>query len=546
MAKKKKLYKGGGKIKKPELIPNTPEYEYLMGGQIGSAIGTAGGAIAGSVIPGIGTTLGATAGGSLGSLVGTALDDSGEKDQQSEMQYTKPEIINSKMKGQKQSFYQSGGGIKPPQYEVEQGEVIDGGQPQAAGRGNMRPIAEETHVVEGATHENGGVQGSGGERVFSDHLKIPGTDKTFAEAAKKVVSKSGQGSLQKKQKDRPYDKFIQQSSDRTEKRNEAQKDALFEIQEGMKGEQSRKPVMKKGGKVVKYRGGDKLPKYQNGVSLSAPTLPNNYEVDTPSDYTSYDNPYDMAVSEGNITPAGSSSDGRSAKGGDRSSPFGQYLDQQLLEQSEAAGPAQTAAQISQAVPYAYDMFTAGDKDYIPQQENKRAQESLNQLRGLPTEYDIRPQLNQISDSYGAMTDQVGRYSVSPQVTRANIRQGYADRLKAEDQAFGQKINRENQLESQKRRALASQEFRTGTQAAKFRDQKNIRDAKVDARSEMRRKQALSGMSEVARGAAMDKLRRLRDTERMNLLHDLYGNTGVMSRMSSDAGYLKSVKQNNPD
>lgn len=62
--------------------------------------------------------------------------------------------------------YAKGGPIG--NYEVERDEVVQGNAQLEDATG----IASDLQVVNGATHEGGGVQGVGGERVFSDSMKI--------------------------------------------------------------------------------------------------------------------------------------------------------------------------------------------------------------------------------------------------------------------------------------------------------------------------------------------------------------------------------------
>ena len=61
------------------------------------------------------------------------------------------------------------GGVTTPEYEVENKEVIQGNDTQLEGQENL---ASDMTLAKGATHENGGIEGKGGERVFSDRLPI--------------------------------------------------------------------------------------------------------------------------------------------------------------------------------------------------------------------------------------------------------------------------------------------------------------------------------------------------------------------------------------
>lgn len=67
-------------------------------------------------------------------------------------------------------FYAKGGDTNSYDYEVEDKEVVQGTGVDLEG-GKGKELASDMTVVEGELHEEGGVQGSGGERVFSDRIK---------------------------------------------------------------------------------------------------------------------------------------------------------------------------------------------------------------------------------------------------------------------------------------------------------------------------------------------------------------------------------------
>jgi len=102
--------------------------------------------------------------------------------------------------------FKTGGTMPNAEYEVEEGEVVQGDAQLEAGK----HIATDMQVVKGDKHEEGGVGGIGGERVFSDTSKLPSFLKdvmkdngitlsgnpTYAEVAEKLGTKKG--NLQKK------------------------------------------------------------------------------------------------------------------------------------------------------------------------------------------------------------------------------------------------------------------------------------------------------------------------------------------------------------
>lgn len=64
----------------------------------------------------------------------------------------------------KRPRYATGAKIANAEYEVENAEIIEG---DANLEGNPKQLASNLQLAVGATHENGGIEGSGGDRVFS-------------------------------------------------------------------------------------------------------------------------------------------------------------------------------------------------------------------------------------------------------------------------------------------------------------------------------------------------------------------------------------------
>lgn len=95
------------------------------------------------------------------------------------------------------------GGNTPAEYEVEKDEVVQGNDTQLE---EGKELASDIQHVGGNTHENGGTEGAGGERVFSDRLKLSQefvdllksqgvkgvkANSTYAEIAKSLGNKKG-------------------------------------------------------------------------------------------------------------------------------------------------------------------------------------------------------------------------------------------------------------------------------------------------------------------------------------------------------------------
>jgi len=67
-------------------------------------------------------------------------------------------------------YYALGGELASPYYEVEEGEVVQGDD-VALEDGSQ--LASDVYSVGGSSHEYGGTMGSGGDRIFSDRIKVP-------------------------------------------------------------------------------------------------------------------------------------------------------------------------------------------------------------------------------------------------------------------------------------------------------------------------------------------------------------------------------------
>lgn len=163
-----------------------------------------------------------------------------------------------------------GGKTFTPQYEVEKGEVVQGKDTILEDGKN---IASDLKLVEGETHEQGGTKGAGGERVYSDHLKINSTLKdtlnklglninkstTYADVSKQVGIKKG--NLEKKLGLNLNNKLGNNSSNEMLKRYDSILDFIFKAQEDSKPYKEKRDNMQ-----MRYGG---VPKYEDGILLSS-------------------------------------------------------------------------------------------------------------------------------------------------------------------------------------------------------------------------------------------------------------------------------------
>lgn len=159
---------------------------------------------------------------------------------QAETNISKVNLAGYNVNGQGTAYYAKGGKPYINGYEAEKGEIVEGNADLA----ESTKLASNLHLVGGNKHEQGGTDGVGGERIYSDRLKL---DKemadlfkpyglkgrpTYADAAKQVAKDKGKAEKKLDSKMAP--------SIRTGKRmvEDAQSalDLLFNLQEMSKPE----------------------------------------------------------------------------------------------------------------------------------------------------------------------------------------------------------------------------------------------------------------------------------------------------------------------
>jgi hypothetical protein len=276
----------------------------------------------------------------------------------------------------------------------------------------------------------------------------------------------------------------------------------------------------------------KVPRDQQSINVDGPEPIENKVTDTSTLDT--------------LPEPGSAYDGSATGTDDGMSPARKNIYEEMMKQQEKAGKLTSVSRAAQAAPGIYNLMDSNDTNYQKPQQNRMADDAISEIEGMPTNYNIQPQLNQISDSYDKITDQMNTYSASPQVARANMRQAFAKKLGAESQAYGKKENMENQMERQQAKALAQQKYQTGTQAAGFRDKANMLNLKTQAAADQQRKAGLSQLSNLAANIGAEEQKKLSELQRRNLNYELLGESGVASRMASDASAIKYMMKNNPE
>lgn len=275
----------------------------LKGAGIGAQIDIA----TGGATMGLGTAIGAVAGGVAG-LVGTKKLNKEAEEQKKEASKTANTnsnnaavnygtLLESQGLGTKgnpyATMFKRGGLLKhggsTPQYEVEQGEVVQGTDTSLE---EQTDLASDMTLAGGDTHENGGTMGQGGERVFSDRIPIGENlylllsasgikckgNPTYAEVAKKLGVKKGKYEENLNSPDPYKNKTARVMTERIDGLIEA----TFQEQELLKQEKDmNQPMLKRGGNIPKYAYGDAIDKVlpvitdNSGQIINAAVYANN-------------------------------------------------------------------------------------------------------------------------------------------------------------------------------------------------------------------------------------------------------------------------------
>jgi hypothetical protein len=150
-----------------------------------------------------------------------------------------PEDLGKERKSPQLAY---GGNPYPMDYEAEGNEVIQhNSETPMMGNGSLNRLNSNTSTINGPSHNAGGVDMSGGDRIYSDKIKVPGYKQTFAAKAKRLAKKIGD--LEKGD----------DISKRTAKLLQPKMDELYETQENFKKmieiKDFNKGLMKYGGSI---------------------------------------------------------------------------------------------------------------------------------------------------------------------------------------------------------------------------------------------------------------------------------------------------------
>lgn len=197
---KKPMYAGGGFIEDNgnalsqgaqmigSMIPNDGGFGTVAGGVL--SMGGQGAALGTAIMPGVGTLIGAGVG-AVGGLIGGLFGNSKRKKQEEaarQAKYAQAQVAANayttntsrenlagyNTSGNTDQYYAAGGvlpntiDLDPSEYEVEKGEVVQGNPTLE----QSSALSSDMQLVGGNKHEQGGTDGYGGGRVYSDRLKL--------------------------------------------------------------------------------------------------------------------------------------------------------------------------------------------------------------------------------------------------------------------------------------------------------------------------------------------------------------------------------------
>jgi hypothetical protein len=163
------------------------------------------------------------------------------------------------------------GGEMEPDYEVEGGEMIQGQQPMLEDGQQQQVASDLTKVPDSApSHDEGGVSGAGGERVYSNRLKTA-NKKTYAKEAEEL----GKKKAKYESKIPNTNEAVSNTGHRMAERMDMKLDQLFNEQEMKKqlalppSIYSSQPTMRYGGFLQRMWDGGTNPKFKPQTNINA-------------------------------------------------------------------------------------------------------------------------------------------------------------------------------------------------------------------------------------------------------------------------------------
>lgn len=183
-----------------------------------------------------------------------------------------------------------GGPLDSPEYEAEGGETVQGNPQLEQGT----QLASDMHQIDGASHEQGGVMGQGGERIFSDRLKVsPILQEILKTNGIKVNGKSTYADVSNK-----LGKLKGKFEDKTDGVGKATASVMLpRIEQSLDDTFNDQEMSKRVSAYKKFSKGGRIPMYPNGGQLRPASL----NADDSNSYPNYDatNPNNLTIpSEG--------------------------------------------------------------------------------------------------------------------------------------------------------------------------------------------------------------------------------------------------------
>ena len=473
---------------------------------VGSTLtGLGGGAASGAAIgtmlaPGIGTAIGAGAGALIGGIAGGM--GSGGSVNELTGEYTMPSGIAGMFGHSKGYIRRKTNTIRTGiQSEVDSNRLAadyysENGynMPTMAAKGGIIPntlaYLDDGELIRtpdgqiGAIPEEGKPEDSNltnvpvGTQVLSDKLKVPGTNKTFAEMGKKLINKKGKGK----------GIYAQNSQMLNDRNNQMKYNQLLAMQENMKnsGSQSKKGIIKaaKGTPYIDSIDQQELMRFK-GITpyVETPTATTKVagvidipKIKIPEQYTT----------KGHVSNVNAN----------RQSQFNYFND--------------LAGDISQLALPMSKAFNKAKSDKV------NAYSYTPQF--LPTDYDINPQLSEIDRSYAMSRYNQANISPNTGAGMAFGLQSAVARNNAMNNLYSQKYNTQNQLRAQN----ANIYNQWGNQYANAQHIASVEQAQNDTAAKQYNNQALTELSTTLQSMRKDKRLTKRDQVMLEYMKDYLG------------------------
>lgn len=313
------------------------------------------------------------------------------------------------------------GGAPKPTYEAEKGEVVTGTDVALeAGKS----LASNVHAVGGSTHEQGGTDGAGGDKVFSDRIMLP-SGKTPAQEAESIGKAKGR--MEKKLDNGRTSKISMNTKARQLSKYDSMLEKVFAEQESIKSaiqqeaqmaqaSQGAAPEVNEQGQPMMRKGG----------------TPGKTGID-------YTNNPDMFDPNNFVGPSPTVLDPVTVLGA-QATP--QTLDAVTVTPNENKFDYKTA--LDSAVPYMDNAVNAAFIANTPRVPRPHLTTAAN----LDTTYDISQQLNEMNNAANTTATAINENTANSSVSNANRQGLYSKLLDNSNKLYDQKQKVETQLENQ--------------------------------------------------------------------------------------------------